>query len=87
MSAESLTPERDDLWAKHDGLTPRCCAQMIALAGKLEQERNEARRIAAGHRDAAKAQEIVCPYHTWNLPWEDAAEALDSENSPIHPPR
>ena len=37
---ESLNPERDDLWAKHDGLTPACCAEMIALAGKLEQERN-----------------------------------------------
>lgn len=37
---ESLNPERDELWAKHDGLTPKCCAEMIALAGKLEQERN-----------------------------------------------
>jgi len=37
---ESLNPERDDLWAKHDGLTPACCAEMLALAGKLEQERN-----------------------------------------------
>ncbi len=40
MSEESLMPERDELWAKHDGLTPKCCAEMIALAGKLEQERN-----------------------------------------------
>ena len=40
MSEESLNPERDELWAKHDGLTPACCAEMIALAGKLEQERN-----------------------------------------------
>ncbi len=34
---ESLNPERDELWAKHDVLTPKCCAEMIALAGKLEQ--------------------------------------------------
>lgn len=40
MSEESLNPERDELWAKHDGLTPACCAEMIVLAGKLEQERN-----------------------------------------------
>jgi hypothetical protein len=44
-------------------------------------EINEARRIAAGYRDAAKAQGIVCPYHTWNLPWEDSALGLDSENA------
>lgn len=41
---ESTMPERDNLWAKHDGLTPRCCADMIALAGKLEIERNQARQ-------------------------------------------
>ena len=40
MSEESLNPERDELWAKHDGLTPACCAEMIVLAGKMEQERN-----------------------------------------------
>jgi hypothetical protein len=39
-NSKSLNPERDELWAKHDGLTPKCCAEMIALAGKLEQERN-----------------------------------------------
>jgi hypothetical protein len=39
-NSKSLMPERDELWAKHDGLTPKCCAEMIALAGKLEQERN-----------------------------------------------
>lgn len=40
MSEESLNPELDELWAKHDGLTPKCCAEMIALVCKLEQERN-----------------------------------------------
>ena len=39
-SPSSLTPERDELWAKHDGLTPKCCAEMIALAGTLERERD-----------------------------------------------
>jgi hypothetical protein len=43
MSKESTNPERDELWARHDGLTPACCAEMIALAGKLERERDEAR--------------------------------------------
>ena len=52
----------------------------------LREERDEARRIATAHRDAAKAQEIICPYHTWNLPWEDAVSGLDSENSQAQPP-
>jgi hypothetical protein len=44
MSEKSPSPERDELWARHEGLTPACCAEMIALAGKLEQERDEARK-------------------------------------------
>jgi hypothetical protein len=39
----SLMPERDAIWAKHDGLTPALAAEMLAFAGRMEQERNEAR--------------------------------------------
>ena len=41
---ESLMPERDALWAKHDGLTPALAAELLVLAGKLECERGEARK-------------------------------------------
>jgi hypothetical protein len=44
-SDESLMPERDALWAKHDGLTPALAAELLVLAGKLEQERNENARM------------------------------------------
>ena len=37
---ESPYPERDALWAKHDGLTPALCAELLVLAGQLELERN-----------------------------------------------
>jgi len=40
MSEESLMPERDAIWAKHDGLTPALAAEMLAFAGKMEMERN-----------------------------------------------
>lgn len=40
MSEESLMPERDEIWAKHDGLTPALAAEMLAFAGKMEMERN-----------------------------------------------
>lgn len=40
MSEKSLMPERDEIWAKHDGLTPSLAAEMLAFAGKMEQERN-----------------------------------------------
>lgn len=40
MSDESPYPERDALWAKHDGLTPAFCAELLVLAGQLELERN-----------------------------------------------
>ena len=45
MSEPSLTPERDSLWSKHQGLTPSLAVDMIQLAGKLEIERDEARRL------------------------------------------
>lgn len=40
MNDESLMPERDGIWAKHDGLTPALAAEMLAFAGKMEMERN-----------------------------------------------
>jgi hypothetical protein len=42
ISEESLMPERDVLWAKHDGLTPALAAEMLAFAGKMEMERDNA---------------------------------------------
>jgi septal ring factor EnvC (AmiA/AmiB activator) len=42
MNDESLMPERDEIWAKHDGLTPALAAEMLAFAGKMEMERNKA---------------------------------------------
>jgi len=48
---DSLMPERDAIWAKHDGLTPALAAEMLAFAGRMEQERNEARN----QRDMARA--------------------------------
>lgn len=53
MSEESLMPERDEIWAKHDGLTPALAAEMLAFAGKMEMERNEARIQLASERALA----------------------------------
>jgi hypothetical protein len=38
---QSLMPERDEIWAKHDGLTPALAAEMLVFAGKMEIDRNE----------------------------------------------
>jgi len=53
MSDESLMPERDALWAKHDGLTPKLAAEMLAFAGKMEMERNKAEDQLASQRKIA----------------------------------
>jgi len=42
ISEKSLMPERDEIWAKHDGLTPALAAEMLAFAGKMEMERDNA---------------------------------------------
>lgn len=41
MSEESRTPVRDELWAKHDGLTPALAAELLVLAADLEKDRDE----------------------------------------------
>jgi hypothetical protein len=69
ISEESLMPERDVLWAKHDGLTPALAAEMLAFAGKMEMERNEATKqrdalaealieMRYGHTDKAEGMAI-----------------------------
>jgi hypothetical protein len=42
-SPSSLTPERDAIWEKHDGLSPSLAADMILFAGQMEIQRNELR--------------------------------------------
>jgi hypothetical protein len=50
MSIGSKTPERDDLWAKYDGLTPALAVELLVLAAKLECERDLARAELANAR-------------------------------------
>lgn len=59
--AASLMPERDALWAKHDGLTPAMAAEMLALAGKLEMDRNvwkHQAEVASAEREAENQKAI-----------------------------
>lgn len=68
----SLMPERDELWAKFATLSPRLCAEALALAGKLEMERNEARawikRAAPVMESAICIAMEVAPDRIWELP-------------------
>jgi hypothetical protein len=42
-SPSSLTPERDAIWEKHDGLSPSLAADMLLFAGQMEIQRNDLR--------------------------------------------
>lgn len=60
MNDESLMPERDEIWAKHDGLTPELAAEMLAFAGTMEMERNVWKHDAGKLRDELeKADEAL----------------------------
>lgn len=81
MKEESLNPERDELWAKHDGLTPACCAEMIALAGKLEQERNVWKHESMVLREEVKkAHQAAIDWFILYQEMKDAVVATISEN-------
>ena len=73
ISEESLMPERDDIWAKHDGLTPKLAAEMLAFAGKMEMERNEATK----QRDALAETLIEMRYGHTDKAEKMAVEALN----------
>ncbi len=45
--SEYPTPERDDLWASHDGLTPALAAQLLVLSANQEQRLAACRDILA----------------------------------------
>lgn len=74
---ESLTPERDAIWAKHYKLTPALCEEMLAFAGKMEQERNvwkHSANVAAAEVEAAhhSAIEWFIEFHELKLAVSDA---------------
>jgi hypothetical protein len=56
-------PERDAIWAKHDRLSPALAAEMLAFAGRMEQERNEARKRLSKLTGALRA----CLPHVPNM--------------------
>ena len=75
--AESLTPERDAIWAKHHKLTQALCEEMLEFAGKMEQERNVWRhsaRVAADEVEAAHQSAIdwFVEFHELKLAVSDA---------------
>lgn len=85
-SASSLTPERDAIWEKHDGLSPSLAADMLLFAGKMERERNEAarlvRRLLRSHGEKSSRRSVAAR--------SDAGLWLarfDSQNADVEPPR
>ena len=70
-SPSSLTPERDDLWAKHDGLTPALAAELLVLAAKMERERDMARAAAHTFRQCAEVTFGKMPFPR-KFHWENA---------------
>lgn len=85
MSEESLNPERDELWAKHDGLTPACCAEMIALAGKLEQERNVWRHEAEVVRKQLESEHETAI--DWFIAYQELKDALKRASNELGVPQ
>lgn len=74
---ESLTPERDAIWTKHHRRPPELCAEMVAFAGKMEQERNVWKhnaKVAADEVEAAhhSAIEWFIEFHELKLAVSDA---------------
>lgn len=39
----SLTPERDEVWARHDRLSRGLAAELLELAGRMERDRDRLR--------------------------------------------
>ena len=75
--AESLNPERDAIWTKHHRRPPELCAEMVAFAGKMEQERNvwkHEAKVAADEVEAAHQSAIdwFIEFHELKLAVSDA---------------
>lgn len=71
---ESLTPERDAIWAKHYKLTPALCEEMLEFAGEMEQERNvwkHSAKVAAAEVEATIDRAIV-----WFIEFQELGLAI-----------
>lgn len=84
-NSKSLNPERDELWAKHDGLTPTCCAEMIALAGKLEQERNVWKHEAETVRKQLESEHENAI--DWFIAYQELKDALKRASNELGVPQ
>lgn len=78
----SVMPERDDLWAKYDSLSPALCAEALVLAGKMEVERNRYR--AALEQIEERFIDGDNTYDDWKFMGEIARAALNPENPKDH---
>lgn len=83
-SPSSLTPETDAAWEKHSGTNAELAIDAIALCGKLERERDDARREAIRWQDAwmneTTLHEMGSTLMPWLRDWKKSAENAE----PIH---
>lgn len=66
LSSDQPTPETDELWQKHGRLSQALAAQSLALCGRLERERDEAREaLRQAHKDYGfelrDPNDTICP--------------------------